>query len=41
MYLGNCVIKLDVPDTLLLSENVSCKLDIVSYHPDVQPVDQG
>ena len=34
-------IKLDVPDTLLLSENVCCKLDIVSYHPDVQPVDQG
>jgi len=34
-------IKLDAPDTLLLSENVCCKLDIVSYHPDVQPVDQG
>ena len=34
-------IKLDAPDTLLLSENVCCKLDIASYHPDVQPVDQG
>ena len=33
-------IKLDAPDTLLLSENVYCKLDIVFYH-HVQPVDQG
>ena len=32
-------VKLDAPDTLLLlSENVCCKLKIVSYHPDVQPV---
>ena len=31
-------VKLDAPDTLLLSENVCCKLQIVSYHPDVQPV---
>ena len=31
-------VKMDAPDTLLLSENVCCKLQIVSYHPDVQPV---
>ena len=31
-------VKLDAPDTLLLSENVCYKLKIVSYHPDVQPV---
>ena len=31
-------VKLDAPDTLLLSENACCKLQIVSYHPDVQPV---
>ena len=29
---------MDAPDTLLLSENVCCKLNIVSYHPDVLPV---
>ena len=31
-------VKLDAPDTLLLSENVCCKLKIVSYHHDVQAV---
>ena len=31
-------VKLDAPDILLLSENVCCKLNIVSYHPDVLPV---
>ena len=31
-------IKLDGPDALLLSENVCCKLNIVTYHPDVQLV---
>ena len=31
-------VKLDAPDALLLSENVCCKLNIVTYHPDVQTV---
>ena len=31
-------IKLDAPDALLLSENVCCKLNIATYHPDVQSV---
>ena len=31
-------VKLYAPDRLLLSENVCCKLQIVSYHPDIQPV---
>ena len=31
-------VKLDAPDALLLSENVCCKLNIVTYHPDVRSV---
>ena len=31
-------VKLDAPVALLLSENVCCKLNIVTYHPDVQSV---
>ena len=31
-------VKLDAPDILLLSENVCCKLNIITYHPDVQSV---
>ena len=31
-------IKLDATDALLLSENVCCKLNIATYHPDVQSV---
>ena len=34
-------VKLDAPDALSLFENVCCKLNIVTYHPDVQPVRQG
>ena len=33
-----CMLKLDAPVALLLSENVCCKLNIVTYHPDVQSV---
>jgi len=33
-------VKLVAPDKLLLSENVRRMLGVVSYHPDVQPVDE-
>ena len=33
-------VKLVAPDKLLLSENVCRMLGVVSYHPDVQPVDE-
>ena len=33
-------VKLIAPDKLLPSENVCRMLDVVSYHPDVQPVDE-
>ena len=34
-------IKLDAPDTLLLSENVCHTLKIVGYHPNVQSASDG